>query len=90
VAPFIALISDNNKDLATYVSAIPAAVSVPILTETGTLQDLTPLMGPNGFPGFGPVTVQVQSDVTPEPSALVLVALGAVSTLIARRRLSVR
>ena len=91
--PFIALISDNNPDLATYVNAIPADVpGVPTRTETGALQDLTPFLVPNFLPGIGMVDVQVQSDITtvPEPSALVLVALGVAPMLIARRRLSVR
>jgi hypothetical protein len=88
--PFIALVSDNNPDLATYVGAIPAAATISILTETGDLQDLTSLLVPPVFPGVGPVIVQVQSDVVPEPSTLALVALGAVPMLTARRRLCAR
>jgi hypothetical protein len=92
VPPFIALISDNNPDLGTYVGAIPAAAMVSIAAETGALQDLTAmLVPPPAFPApIGPVIVQVQSDVVPEPSTLALVALGAVPMLIARRRLCVR
>jgi hypothetical protein len=48
--------------------------------ETGGLQDLTPLIGPAVFPGFGPAAVQVRSDVSvPEPSSLVIL-LGFVGT----------
>ena len=88
--PFIALVSDNNPDLERYVSGIPVGTAVPVLPETGALQDLTGPIGPT--PGFGQITVGVQSDVTtvPEPSTLALVILGAVPMLIARRRLSVR
>jgi hypothetical protein len=87
--PFIALVSDNNPDLGKYVSAIPAGTAaVPVLVETGALQDLTPFIGPT--PGLGQIIVGVQSDVVPEPSTLVLVVLGAVPMLIARRRLCVR
>ena len=89
--PFIALVSDNNPDLATYVGAIPAAAIVSIVAETGALQDLSGLLAPPpAFPApIGPVIVAVQSDVVPEPCTLVLVALGAVPMLIARRRLCV-
>jgi hypothetical protein len=91
VVPFIALVSDNNPDLATYVGAIPAAATVSIVPETGALQDLTGfLVPPPVFPApIGPVDVAVVSAI-PEPSTLALVVLGAVPILIARRRLSVR
>jgi hypothetical protein len=87
VTPFIALVSDNNPDLAKYVSALPAGV--PFLTETGALQDLTALLVPPPAFSGTPVDVAVVSAV-PEPSTLALVVLGAVPILIARRRLSVR
>ena len=89
--PFIALISDNNPDLAKYVGAIPPGAPLTILPETGALQDLTGALSPPppAFPTFGPVDVQVVSAV-PEPSTLALVVLGAVPMLIARRRLCVR
>jgi len=84
--PFVALVSDNNPDLAAYVAAIPPLEGV--LTETGDLQDLTLFLNPAIFPGIGAVNVQVQSDVTtvPEPSTLALAALGTVGLLAARRR----
>jgi PEP-CTERM motif len=76
--PFIALVSDNNPDLAFAVAKIPPGA--PIVLETGGLQDLTPLIGPAVFPGIGPVAVQVRSDVSvPEPSSLVIL-LGFVGT----------
>jgi hypothetical protein len=79
--PFIALVSDNNPDLQTIVPMIPAGT--PVLTETGTLQDLTALMGPSILPPVGPITVQVQSDVSsvPEPSSLAVLGAGAVGLL---------
>ena len=76
--PFIALVSDNNPDLAFAVAKIPPGA--PIVLETGGLQDLTPLMGPSVFPGVGPIDVQVSSDVSvPEPSSIVIL-LGFVGT----------
>jgi hypothetical protein len=76
MAPFIALISDNNPDLALYLAQIPANIPV-IVPETGALQDLTPFIGNNVIPGVGPVQVMVQSDVitVPEPSSI-LILLG--------------
>ena len=76
LAPFIALISDNNPDLAALVPLLSPAT--PFLDETGVLQDLTPLMGPAVLPGFGPVEVQVQSDVSevPEPGTFALLGFG--------------
>jgi len=71
--PFIALISDNNPDLAAVVGLIPPGAPVPVLLETGGLQDLTGLMGPGVLPGVGPIVVQVRSDVSvPEPSSIVI------------------
>jgi hypothetical protein len=86
--PFIALISDNNPDLARIVPLIP--LGVPVLVETGGLQDLTALIGPAFIPGVGPLAVQVRSDITvPEPSSIVILAGFAGAGLIGliRRRL---
>jgi PEP-CTERM motif len=67
--PFIALVSDNNPDLAAILSKIPPTAPVPILPETGLLEDVSGLIGAT-FPGFG---VQVRSDVSvPEPSSIVI------------------
>jgi len=83
--PFIALISNNNPDLATFVAGISRGT--PIQTETGALQDLTALIGPAVFPSIGPIDVQVQSDLTgvPEPSTFTLAALGAAALHLAAR-----
>jgi hypothetical protein len=82
--PFVALVSDNNPDLQAFVSALPPGV--PILTETGALQDVTGFLGGIVFPGIPPVTIQVLSDVTvPEPSSFAFAAIGA-SALVAWRR----
>ncbi len=76
--PFIALVSDNNPDLAAIVPLIPPGS--PILAETGALQDLTALIGPAVLPGVGPLTVQVRSDISvPEPASIVML-LGFVGT----------
>jgi hypothetical protein len=86
--PFIALISENNPDLLTFVNTIPTGTSVPVIPETGNHQDVTlPLRTPV-LPTIGPITVQMQSDfLVPEQSTLAVVVLGAVLILIARRRL---
>ncbi len=64
--PFIALVSDNNPDLAFAVAKIPPGA--PIVAESGALQDLTVLLGQPNFPGGGLLVVQVRSDVSvPEP-----------------------
>jgi hypothetical protein len=72
VAPFITLVSDGGPDLAQLVPLLP--LGTVFLPETGLLQDLTPFLVPPGNP-FGPITALVQSDI-PEPSSVVLAALG--------------
>ena len=76
--PIIALVSDGDPLLAQLVATLPP--TTPFIPETGGLQDLTLPLVPGGvFPGFGPVTVLVRSDVTtPEPSSIALLALGCV------------
>jgi hypothetical protein len=81
--PFIALVSDNNPDLERVVGLLPP--TTPFLAETGALQNLTPFMGPTILPGFGPVQVQVRSDV-PEPSTFVLFGLAIISLVGFRLR----
>jgi hypothetical protein len=85
--PFIALVSDNNPDLASILSKIPPTAPVPILPETGLLEDVSGLIG-STFPGFG---VQVRSDVgVPEPSSIVIllgfVGIGLIGLTWHRRR----
>jgi hypothetical protein len=84
--PFISLVSDNNPDLAAVVSLIPPTAPVPILPETGLLEDVSAFTA-STFPGF---KVQVASDVTvPEPSSIIIL-LGFAGTgllgLIRQRR----
>lgn len=75
VPPFVALVSDNNPDLAAYVAAMPPGV--PVLVETGSLQDVTSELGSPFIPGVGPIDVQVLSDArVPEPSTFAMAALG--------------
>ncbi len=73
--PFIALVSDNNPDLAAILSKIPPTAPVPILPETGLLEDVSGFVA-STFPGF---VVQVRSDTVPEPSSIVIL-LGFVGT----------
>jgi hypothetical protein len=85
--PFIALVSDNNPDLATIVGMIPPTAPVPILPETGLFQDVSAFTG-SVFPGL---VVQVRSDVTvPEPSSIVIlvgfVGVGLIGSMWSRRR----
>jgi hypothetical protein len=85
--PFIALVSDNNPDLAAIVSMIPPTAPVPILPETGLPQDVS-MFTASVFPGF---LVQVRSDVTvPEPSSIVILlgfaGMGLIGSIWYRRR----
>jgi hypothetical protein len=85
--PFIAFVSNNNPDLAALVSLIPPTAPVPILPETGLLQDVSAVTAPV-FPGF---TVQVRSDVdVPEPSSIVILlgfaGVGLIGSIWYRRR----
>jgi hypothetical protein len=75
--PFITLVSDGGPDLPAIAPLLPTLPGVQFLPETGQLQDLTPLLSGVGLGGpFGPITVQVRSDVTPEPGTLLLLGLG--------------
>ena len=91
VPPFIAFISDNDPELQDYVSAIQGPV--PVITETGQLQDLTAPAGVSIFPGIGPIDIKAQSDAVssaPLPTSLcggaALLGLAAFSSLRRRRR----
>ncbi len=74
--PFITLVSDGNPDLQQLVPLL--SPSTPVLGETGVLQDVTPLIPFAFFPGIGPITIQVASDVVPEPSSIVLTVLAGI------------
>jgi len=81
----VALISDNNTDLATYLAAIPTGTSVPILSETGGLQDVSAQLNP-----AGPTEIFVRSDViVPEPSSIVILlgfaGIGVIGSTWRRR-----
>jgi hypothetical protein len=80
--PFITLVSDGGPDLAQLVPLLP--VGTVFIEETGLFQDLTGVLAPAGSP-FGPITVLVRSDV-PEPSGIVLAALGLVGAIVWRLR----
>lgn len=81
---FISLLSDGDPQLAGLTSLPAGAVLLP---ETGLLQDVTSLISPLPTT-FGPITVQVQSDVVPEPGTLLLLGSGlaGLAAVGARRR----
>ena len=83
VPPFISLLSDGDPELQQLTS-LPAGTS--ILAETGQLQDLAGLLVTGTQ--FGPIDVQVQSDVVPEPGTLLLLGSGlaGLAAVGARRR----
>lgn len=75
--PFISLVSDGGPDLAELVNLLPT--STQFIQETGQFQDVTGLLPPAVFPGVGPITILVQSDVSvPEPSSILLAVLAGV------------
>jgi hypothetical protein len=76
-APFITFVSDGDPLLQQLASVLtPATPGVSFSSETGGLQDFTTVLAPAGNP-FGPITVQVQSDVNvPEPGTLLLLGSG--------------
>jgi hypothetical protein len=77
-APFITFVSDGDPLLQQIASVLtPATPGVSFAGETGALQDFTTALAPAGNP-FGPITVQVQSDVVPEPGTLLLLGAGLV------------
>jgi PEP-CTERM motif len=81
---FISLLSDGDPQLVGLTSLPAGAVLLP---ETGLLQDVTSLISPLPTT-FGPITVQVQSDVVPEPGTLLLLGSGlaGLAAVGARRR----
>jgi hypothetical protein len=86
VPPYIMLLSDPNPDLTQVVTNLANAPTPPVLMpETGSLQDLTPIVG-STFPGLTfPIDVQAQSDV-PEPTIGGLMAIGSLALVGLRRR----
>jgi len=80
---FVSLLSDGHPDLPAIAAVLPNIPGVVYREETGLLQDLTQFLVPAGLP-FG---VQVASDVTvPEPSSLMLAAIGLIGLFAWCRR----
>jgi hypothetical protein len=87
--PSVAFISDGDPLLAQIADRITTLPAVRFLPETGAFQDVTGLLPfPQLLPGGAgpiPVTILVRSDV-PEPSSVVLAALGCVGLAAWARR----
>jgi hypothetical protein len=85
-APFITFVSDGDPLLQQLASILtPATPGVSFFPETGALQDFTAVLAPAGNP-FGPISVQVQSDVVPEPGTLLLLGAGLAGLAAVRAR----
>lgn len=78
---FVSLLSDGHPDLPTIAGILPNIPGVVYLGETGLLQNLTQSLG------TFPIGVEVASDVTiPEPSSLMLAAIGLIGLFAWSRR----
>ncbi|HVU90482.1 MAG TPA: PEP-CTERM sorting domain-containing protein [Pirellulales bacterium] len=80
----VTLVSDGDPELQQIIAGMQAnGTPFTPLVETGQMQNLTPFLVPTQFPW----TVGVRSDVnTPEPSTIVLAALGGFALFAWRRR----
>lgn len=86
VPGFVSLVSDGDPELQNILPILATLNGITFMEETGQLQDLTPFV--SGPAGANPVQVFVQSDVTPEPSALLLVGVGLGVLSLVRRRMA--